>query len=624
MNRNPRVLLLTMPFVSVSRPSIGIALLKARAEQEGFECHTAYPNLRFAETIGLDRYLIIDDSLSHALFAGDWLFAQELFHGQIDTSTYLATVRANAGVPTNFESLLEARELVAPFLDECIERYSIADYDIIGFTSTFQQTLASLSLARRIKERWPEKITMMGGANCEGVMGMELMRQFSWIDAIISGEADYSFPEFLKRKATGASVDDVRGLIYREGGVPRVAGPQDRVHDMDALPDPDFTEYFATIAASRLKERIHPTLLFESARGCWWGAKSHCTFCGLNGDTMQFRSKSAARTLAELESQSTRYNLKNFSAVDNIIAHDYFRDFLPALKEKNAGYNLFYEIKSNLKPEQVKLLKDAGVWAVQPGVESLSSPVLKLMKKGVSAIQNIQLLKSCREYKVEAAWNFLFGFPGETQQHYDEVAATIPALYHLRPPGAVSPIRLDRFSPNFNNAEEFGLVEIKPFALYSYLYPVPPEAVANLAYFFEYKHRDGRNVQAVMKNLEEPIRIWKSNSGGDLVKKYGADPELMVVDTRPAHAHRLYPFSGMQRELYEFCDEIRSIKQILEFASRLTGRTIEAIEESVNTFLDQMLSLELMVREGNQYLSLAIQTDLEYKGLEEYQKPLAA
>ncbi|MCC7341602.1 MAG: RiPP maturation radical SAM C-methyltransferase [Bryobacterales bacterium] len=624
MIRNPRVLLLTMPFVSVSRPSIGISLLKARAEEEGFECHTGHGNLRFAEIIGLDRYLVIDTDLSHALFAGDWLFAQDLFRGQIDTATYLATVKANAGSPTNFESLLEARELVASFLDECIDRFAIDGYDVVGFTSTFQQTLASLALARRIKDRFPEKLTIMGGANCEGVMGMELMRQFPWIDAVFSGESDYSFPEFLRRRATGASVDDVRGLIYRQDGVPRVAGPQDRVHDMDALPDPDFSEYFAAIAASRLKDRINPTLLIESARGCWWGAKSHCTFCGLNGDTMKFRCKSAARTIAELERQSERYNLKSFSAVDNIISHDYFRDFLPALKEKNAGYNLFYEIKSNLRPEQVKLLKEAGVWAVQPGVESLSTPVLKLMKKGVTAIQNIQLLKSCREYKVEAAWNLLFGFPGETQQHYDELAATIPALYHLRPPGAVSPIRLDRFSPNFNNAEEFGLVEVKPFSLYAFLYPIPPEAVANLAYFFEYKHRDGRNVQAVMKNLEEPIRIWKSNRGGDLVKKYGVAPELMVVDTRPAHAHRLYPFSGLQRELYDFCDEIRSLKQILEQASRLTGRTIEANEESVQTFFDQMLSLDLMVREGNQYLSLAIRTDLEYQGLEQYQTPLAA
>ena len=47
--------------------------------------------------------------------------------------------------------------------------------------------------------------------------------------------------------------------------------------------------------------RVVPTLLFETSRGCWWGAKSHCTFCGLNGETMAFRSKSPRRALDELE-----------------------------------------------------------------------------------------------------------------------------------------------------------------------------------------------------------------------------------------------------------------------------------------------------------------------------------
>jgi ribosomal peptide maturation radical SAM protein 1 len=333
MKSNPRVLLLNMPFVSVSRPSIGISLLKARAEQEGFECHTAYPNLRFAELIGLDRYLIVDDVLSQALFAGDWLFAQELFRGKLDTSTYLATVQHNAGSPINYEALLEARQFVPQFLEECIDRFDVGRYDVVGFTSTFQQNVASLALAQRVKERFPGTVTMMGGANCEGVMGMELMRQFPWIDYVIGGESDHSFPAFLKRLSCEEPVDEIPGLVYRVSGKPHLAAPQDRVHDLDSLPDPDFEEYFASIDASRLKDRIQPTLLFESARGCWWGAKAHCTFCGLNGDSMVFRSKSAGRTLAELERQSARFNLKRFSAVDNIISHEYFRSFLPALRE---------------------------------------------------------------------------------------------------------------------------------------------------------------------------------------------------------------------------------------------------------------------------------------------------
>ena len=43
-----------------------------------------------------------------------------------------------------------------------------------------------------------------------------------------------------------------------------------------------------------------PSVFVETSRGCWWGERMHCTFCGLNGATMAYRSKSAPRALAEL------------------------------------------------------------------------------------------------------------------------------------------------------------------------------------------------------------------------------------------------------------------------------------------------------------------------------------
>src|SRR5208282_1767562 len=202
---------------------------------------------------------------------------------------------------------------------------------------------------------------------------------------------------------------------------------RDRIHDMDRLPDPDYGDYFAALGRSSLGPRIKPALLIESARGCWWGAKSHCTFCGLNGSTMAFRAKSAQRVYAELVRQKSRYGIGRFLAVDNIMSYHYFRDLLPMLNEHNPGVSLFYEIKSNLKRDQVELLRDAGVLAVQPGIESLSSHVLRLMRKGVTAIQNVQLLRLCREFGIEIAWNLLYGFPGETPEDYVETAQIIAA-----------------------------------------------------------------------------------------------------------------------------------------------------------------------------------------------------
>src|SRR3954465_271775 len=52
---------------------------------------------------------------------------------------------------------------------------------------------------------------------------------------------------------------------------------------------------------SPLNGALRPLMLIETARGCWWGAKNHCTFCGLNGETMGFRAKSADRVMTEIE-----------------------------------------------------------------------------------------------------------------------------------------------------------------------------------------------------------------------------------------------------------------------------------------------------------------------------------
>lgn len=599
----PEVLLLNMPLVSLARPAIGVSLLKARMAEEGLPCTVGYGSLFFAEWIGLAAYEFLLQRISPAMFAGDWMFSQWLFPGR-DHSVYLATLRSQLGEDqADFETILAIRDKVGPFLEACLDRFRVTTFDIVGFSSTFEQNLASLALARLIKERFPQKIIVFGGANCEGVMGLELHKQFPWIDIVCSGEADNTFTELVKRLRAGGTLASIPGVIHRQGGNSQLSAPPDKVQDMDRLPDPDYDDYFAALRSSGLGSSIRPSLLIESARGCWWGAKAHCTFCGLNGSTMAFRAKSAKRVLAELERQKKRYGIGRFLAVDNILSYEYFRDLLPMLKERNPGVSLFYEIKSNLKRSQVELLRDAGVLALQPGIESLSTRVLQLMRKGVTAIQNVQLLRLCQEYGIEIAWNLLYGFPGETAEDYEEMGRVIAAITHLKSPGTTAPIRLDRFSPNYDGAQLLGLVEIRPFSMYEFLYPLPLESVANLAYFFEYKYADGREPTRYVQPVIDQVTAWRKH-GGDLTKRYGTDPELLIEDTRTAQAPQSFRFNGVHREIYDFCEEIQSGSAIAEFAAARGARA-----DMIDPFLAQLLTQQLMLREGNQYLSLAVNCD---------------
>ena len=97
---------------------------------------------------------------------------------------------------------------------------------VVGFTSTFQQNTASFALARRLKQRYPEIMTVFGGANFEGEMGLELVRTvLDFIDAAIIGEGDEAFPRLLGVLAADGNLDEVPGLARRQDGVVAITPP---------------------------------------------------------------------------------------------------------------------------------------------------------------------------------------------------------------------------------------------------------------------------------------------------------------------------------------------------------------------------------------------------------------
>jgi ribosomal peptide maturation radical SAM protein 1 len=229
----------------------------------------------------------------------------------------------------------DTRRHVELFLDQCAGEILALRPRLIGFTTVFQQHVASLALARRLKERAPAVTIVFGGSNCEGVMGAETVRQFPFVDAAVSGEGDLIFPEMVQRVLKGTSLTGLEGVKTRET-VRRefLFGSFDNappVRDMNALPYPDFDDFFAEFNATGFKATWQPRIFFETSRGCWWGEKKHCTFCGLNGQTMEFRSKTGARALEELTFIVKRHPGCEIQVVDNILDMQYFTDFLPAL-----------------------------------------------------------------------------------------------------------------------------------------------------------------------------------------------------------------------------------------------------------------------------------------------------
>lgn len=614
-----RVLLISMPFASTKWPSIGISLLKPQLRKEGIPCDIKYLNITFAGMATLELYE--DISIFPRNLIGERLFAEQFFDGKLSGEAeyhrFLQETYKDAGYTAgSIRDIMRLRHVVGPFLDRCMTDVSWERYDIVGFTSMFEQNLASISLARRIKERYPEKIVIFGGANCELDMGLELHRQFHFIDYVCSGEADYTLPMLVKRISERKSVADIPAIVHREAGKSILTPGHLIVENLDELPFPDYDDYFTQLADAGFSDAGCSDIHMESSRGCWWGAKSQCSFCGLNGHSIGFRSKSTDRILAELEHICERYvkphNLSIISMVDNILGMKHFKEFIPALAKKQLPAKLFYEVKSNLNREQVKMLADASVAWVQPGIESLSCHVLKLMAKGVTPLQNIQLLKYCRQFGVYPTWNIIYRSPGEREEDYQQMIDLIASIPHLIPPEAVIPLCLQRFSPYFNDPDQYGITNIRPEKAYRFVYPFSDTVLNNMAYFFEYDYHKDVAPPDRLRELSAAVEQWRASyANSESLYAVATSPDSLVIeDWRSVAIHQQLLLETSHKVIYDYCDRVRTFSTIFAHVKETyCDYTIRPRE--ILDFLEEMVALKLMATDGDSYLSLAIPVEQE-------------
>src|SRR5206468_4419678 len=134
----------------------------------------------------------------------------------------------------------------------------------------------------------------------------------------------------------------------------------------------------------------------------------------------------------------------------------YYSELLPSLAAHEPRFRLHAEIKANHPPERIRLLVDAGFVAIQPGVESFSTSVLRSMKKGVRGIDNVCLIKTAYLEHLIIYYNILYGLPGDSVDAYEAMLESLPRIYHLMPPVSRTETVVTRFAPLQMNPEKFG------------------------------------------------------------------------------------------------------------------------------------------------------------------------
>ncbi len=513
-----------MPFGSVLQPSMAIGQIQAQLIEAGQNAFSMYLNVEFAARFGLLAYEMIAKRRGVDVQLGEWLFAAEAWDQPtaLDEAAFLEIAETETEALREFVGdpiprILDIRRTFVPqFLEMATDALCrIDDLKVVGFSCLFFQTLPSIALARRIRERRPEVKIVFGGPSMHEAMGREYMRALPFIDAMSIGEADRDGPALFRALAEGRAPADLGDVLWRAvpGGAIREGAPSAPADAalLDRLPIPDYENYFRAmdragfLADPSVADRIF--VPYETSRGCWWGQKKHCTFCGLNPLGMNYRAKSPERAVEIIESTVERWGVPRLLAVDNILPQNYYDEVLPVLREGpySGQLEIWYEIKTNVARDKIKLLAEAGVTLIVPGIENLSTNILRAIDKGVTALHNVYALKLFAEYGIMPGWGMLMRIPGERAEDYTDMAALIPKLMHLHPPfSGPRLVELHRFSPYHFRAEEF-VDSFTPQAWYRGLFPDGAVDLDKVAYYFD---AEWRNVTTETARAPLVAAIW--------------------------------------------------------------------------------------------------------------------
>ena len=563
------VLFAYMPYHQLSHPALGASILKTCLVKQGINTKIKYYGMNFAERIGIIPYENIKNSESTKLL-GEWTFSRAAFYDKDEETK--SVISKNPKLEENTQ-LQKVAELANQWIIDEAEKILQKPPKIVICSSMFQQNVASLAILRRLKEQCPEIKTIMGGPNTEGELGVGLLRRAPWLDYISAGEGEESLPELCQHILSRSTCFQPPKGVLKQSDVGHIDKGQDIstsraiLTSMDKSPEPTFDDYFSDLKSSNLE--ITPGLLMESSRGCWWGQRSHCTFCGLNGEGMNYRVKDASSMAEQLKSKIQEHRIKRVEFVDNIIDKGYFKSFLPLIEDQDLS--LFYETKADFSESDAEQFLKSGVRFIQPGIEALHDSVLKLMRKGTSAALNIECLRLCKEYGLRPAWSILTEFPGEEETWYKETCELLPKLIHLQPANAMIAIRYDRFSPYHDNPAQWGL-DLVPYNSYEYVYPKTEKGHHDIAYFFKKfgEEDDRRNhilkQSKTYQDCRELVKRWQSTwnentkSGKEapklLLKK--EENKSLIIDSRNPEEEKVTEINDSMVQLLELCRKRKS------------------------------------------------------------------
>ncbi len=302
---------------------------------------------------------------------------------------------------------------------QAAERALALSPDLLAVSSTSFCFKSGMGLISQTKAKKGDLVSVMGGYH-PTTFDYLLLRDLPFLDFVIRGEGDRSFPELCRRLSKCESVAGLPGLSYRENGQV-VRGDPQQIEDLDSLPFParelfTYEGYFHQFGGFCLPP-MPPTANMITSRGCPY----HCTFCPKMFPQWHYRLRSAENVFEEI------LELYNAGCEMAFFQDENFSHSIPRIErlcnlilDHNLQMRFAFQGTIHHIPESVfQLMHKAGFDALLVGIESGSDAQLKRFGKPATSRSLAEGVQRAKKAHMAVVGFFIFGAPGETAQDFE-------------------------------------------------------------------------------------------------------------------------------------------------------------------------------------------------------------
>lgn len=577
------ILFVVPPFSSYT-PSLGVHLLQNIAQEKNYKVEILYLDLLLASIIGFELSKTLGglDLFQYWSMLNERLFARKAYglpalghRPELITNEELSARGEREHISfftrnneANLDFFYEIEQTCFDFIDKVSEFIAAQSYGMIAYTVNLGQTNCSIALMNEIKKLQPEVVTIVGGANCKGDMSEGMLSLSQHIDYVFSDESEDTFTTFLDN--------------YRTGSLPKrrtiFAGKP--IKSLDQMPLPDYQSYIKQFTLFLKDASLTPPYLFyETSRGCVWGKKSKCAFCSRVFDGIPVRHKSPEKVLSDLQALHELYPDKTIFITDDHMPLPYYNELLPKLSEQSNTPKVCYYLLSNVNLKQMMALKAANIDQINPGLEAMSTRLLKLLRKGTPGRNTVLFLRNARSVGIQTHWNFLWGIPKDTIEPYETYLEILPLIHHFQPPVTFNRIHLERHSVYYEDPDSFGIQNMQPYEVYHMIFP----SWANLdklafAFMGEYPS-ESLEQKEVIEKIDAEINAWRDNW----------NTTLLVIE-KHAKGYKIYDYRGNIGKKEQYVIDEKTAIDVMNprrYKAK-TNRNIDwAIEQKLGIVLDE-------------------------------------